>query len=94
MIRRLNELCQNQSNFDRIEKYFNKTRLNEGNKDLRDIFLKELDSGIQKLGLNYISVIKGLKNTGATLGTKWLQGIVDNISATMLNVLLKKMKNI
>jgi len=30
--------------------------------------------------MNYISVIKGLENTSAELGTKWLQGIVDSVT--------------
>jgi len=84
-IRKLKDFCQNQSDFSgpdfhEIEESFNKMRLNEGDKSLRNAFLKHIDSGIQKSGMNYISVIKGLENKSSELGTKWLQGIVDNVT--------------
>ena len=84
-IRKLKDFCQNQSDFSgpdfhEIEESFNKMRLNEGDKSLRNAFLKHIDSGIQKSGMNYISVIKRLENKSSELGTKWLQGIVDNVT--------------
>ncbi len=87
-IRKLKDFCQNQSDFSGpdfhgIEDSFNKMRLNEGNRSLRDTFLKHIDSGIQKSGMNYISVIKGLENKSSELGTKWLQGIVDSVTETI-----------
>ena len=84
-IRKLKDFCRNQSDFDGIEESFNKMRLNEGDRSLRDTFLKHIDSGIQKSGMNYISVIKGLENKSFELGTKWLQGIVDNVTKGILN---------
>lgn len=85
-IGRLKDFCQNKGDFYEIEESFNKMRLNEGDRSLRDTFLKHIDSGIQKSGMNYISVIKGLENTGAELGTKWLQGIVDNVTERIGNI--------
>ncbi|MBT9438778.1 MAG: protein GlmU [Desulfobacterales bacterium] len=82
-IRKLKDFCQNQPDFDGIEDSFNKMRLNEGDRSLRDTFLKHIDSGIQKSGMNYISVIKGLENKSSELGTKWLQGIVDSVTETI-----------
>jgi len=82
-IRKLKDFCQNQPDFDGIEDSFNKMRLNEGDRSLRDTFLKHIDSGIQKSGMNYISVIKGLENKSSELGTKWLQGIVDSVAETI-----------
>ena len=82
-IRKLKDFCKNQPDFDGIEDSFNKMRLNEGDKSLRDTFLKHIDSGIQKSGVNYISVIKGLENKSSELGTKWLQGIVDSVTETI-----------
>jgi UDP-N-acetylglucosamine/UDP-N-acetylgalactosamine diphosphorylase len=84
-IRKLKDFCQNQPDFDGIEDSFNKMRLNEGDRSLRDTFLKHIDSGIQKSGMNYISVIKGLENKSSELGTKWLQGIVDSVTKGILN---------
>ena len=84
-IGRLKDFCQNKGDFYEIEESFNKMRLNEGDRSLRDTFLKHIDSGIQKSGMNYISVIKGLENTGAELGTKWLQEIVDSVTEGILN---------
>ncbi len=84
-IRKLKDFCQNQPDFDGIEDSFNKMRLNEGDRSLRDTFLKHIDSGIQKSGMNYISVIKGLENKSSELGTKWLQGIVDSVTEGILN---------
>ncbi|MBU4420985.1 MAG: protein GlmU [Proteobacteria bacterium] len=79
-IRKLKDFCQNQPDFYGIEESLNKMRLNEGDRSLRDSFLKHIDSGIQKSGMNYISVIKGLENKSSELGTKWLQGIVDSVT--------------
>lgn len=84
-IRKLKDFCRNQPDFDGIEESFNKMRLNEGDRSLRDTFLKHIDSGIQKSGMNYISVIKGLENKSSELGTKWLQGIVDSVTEGILN---------
>ena len=88
-IKKLKDFCRKQSDFYRpdfhnITESFNKMRLNEGDKSLRDTFLKDIDSGIEKSGMNYISVIKGLENKISELGTKWLQGIVDSVSERML----------
>jgi len=86
-IRKLKDFCQNQPDFDGIEDSFNKMRLNEGDRSLRDTFLKHIDSGIQKQksGINYISVIKGLENKSSESGTKWLHGIVDSVTKGILN---------
>ncbi len=82
-IRKLKDFCQNQPDFDGIEDSFNKMRLNEGDRSLRDTFLKHIDS--EKSDMNYISVIKGLENKSSELGTKWLQGIVDSVTEGILN---------
>ena len=60
-------------------------RLNEGDRSLRDTFLKHIDSGIEASGMNYISVIKGLENKSSEIGTKWLQGIVDSVTERIVN---------
>ncbi|MBU4420304.1 MAG: hypothetical protein KKH84_04775, partial [Proteobacteria bacterium] len=72
--------CQNQPDFYGIEESLNKMRLNEGDRSLRDSFFKAIDFGIEKSGMNYISVIKELDNASSEIGTKWLQGIVDSVT--------------
>ncbi len=89
-IKRLKDFCRKQSDFywpdfHNLGESLNNMRLNEGDKSLRDTFLKYIDSGIEKSGMNYISVIKGLENTSAELGTKWLQGIVDSVTERVFN---------
>ncbi|MDL1964282.1 MAG: protein GlmU [Deltaproteobacteria bacterium] len=89
-IKKLKDFFKKQPDFYRhdfcgIEDSISNMRLNEGDKSLRDVFLKDIDSGIEKSGMNYISVIKGLENTSSELGTKWLQGIVDSVTERMPN---------
>ena len=84
-IRKLKDFCHSQPDYYGIEDAFDKMRLNEGDESLRDTFLKHIDSGIQKSGMNYISAIKGLENKSSELGTKWLQGIVDSVTDKMVN---------
>ena len=79
-IRKLKDFCQNQPDFYGIEESLNKMRLNEGDRSLRDSFFKAIDFGIEKSGMNYISVIKELDNASSEIGTKWLQGIVDSVT--------------
>lgn len=84
-IRKLKDFCQNQPDFYGIEESLNKMRLNEGDRSLRDSFLKAIDFGIEKSGMNYISVIKELDNASSEIGTKWLHGIVDNVTEGVFN---------
>ena len=46
----------------------------------RDAFLKAIQRNIHASGKDYLAVIKGLDQDDQALGTKWLQGIVDNVS--------------
>ena len=58
----------------------------EGDAKLKDTFLEKIHTGITKSGKDYISVIKGLNNEDAVTGTRWLQGIVDQISGQSLEI--------
>jgi len=53
---------------------------NGGTAELRDPFLESVCRGISKFGQNYISVIQGLAPTDSVQGTRWLQGIVDDMT--------------
>ena len=59
----------------------------EGDQKIRDIFLKKIHTGITKSGKDYLSVIKGLTSEDATIGTSWLQGIVDQITGKSLEIM-------
>jgi len=84
VLKQKNELFKRWSE---LEEYF-KSRHHVGeNKELRDVFLEKLDLGIKTSGKDYIPVIKGLSIEDTKVGTAWLQGIVDNITAGALKVL-------
>ena len=50
-------------------------------KDLRDQFLETVQRGIADCGQDYLRVIQGLTPADSALGTRWLQGIIDDIIA-------------
>ncbi len=49
---------------------------------LRDAFLEKIQIEIQRVGKDYIAVIKSLAPEDAEIGTRWLQGIADSILRT------------
>jgi bifunctional UDP-N-acetylglucosamine pyrophosphorylase/glucosamine-1-phosphate N-acetyltransferase len=51
-----------------------------GAAELRDPFLESVRRGVSKFGQDYISVIQGLDPTDSAQGTRWLQGIVDDMT--------------
>jgi bifunctional UDP-N-acetylglucosamine pyrophosphorylase/glucosamine-1-phosphate N-acetyltransferase len=52
-----------------------------GDQEKRTKFLELIQRGIGEMGKDYIKVIKeGIGDYGATLGTEWLQGLVDEIN--------------
>ena len=53
----------------------------------RDAFIEKIRNGIANTGPDYISVIQGLSVPDATIGTKWLQGIVDRVENESLRVI-------
>ncbi len=65
-----------------------KTNINrEGDLSIRDLFLERINRGIKKSGRDYIPVIKGLSVENVRQGTKWLQGIVDGITAQVVEII-------
>jgi len=84
-IRRLGAFCLVQENklskdWPRLEAALEKGRDESGDIRLRHTFLEKVNSGISASGKDYIAVIKGLDDSVAALGTKWLQDIVDGLS--------------
>ena len=71
----------------RLEESFVELRDNAGDQALRDVFLERIDTGIKKWGKDYIAVIKGLESKDSKTGTMWLQGIVDDITMKLLEII-------
>jgi UDP-N-acetylglucosamine/UDP-N-acetylgalactosamine diphosphorylase len=53
----------------------------EGDTGLRDKFLENVSKGISATGKDYIAVIQTLAAEDSENGVRWLQGIVDSITA-------------
>ena len=70
-----------------LEESFSVHRIAEDEEGLRDPFLEKIFSGIKTSGKDYISVIKGLDVEDTETGTRWLQGIVDRITAEILKII-------
>ena len=70
-----------------IEESFKTHKNKKGDLSIRDLFLETINRGINKSGRDYIPVIKGLSVENATQGTKWLQGIVDDITAQIIEII-------
>ncbi len=51
----------------------------DGDAAHRDAFLQKVDNAIKTYGKNYIRVIQSLAIADSKIGTRWLQGIVDQV---------------
>ena len=54
---------------------------NEGDAGLRDKFLDGVSKGISTIGKDYVAVIQGLTVEDSEIGIRWLQEIVDGVTA-------------
>jgi len=70
-----------------MEEAFKTHKNKEGDLSIRDLFLETINRGIKKFGRDYIPVIKGLSVENTTPGTKWLQCIVDDITAQIIEII-------
>jgi UDP-N-acetylglucosamine/UDP-N-acetylgalactosamine diphosphorylase len=84
LIAQKDELFKNGS---KLEAFLTAQEAFEGDKDLKERFLKSIEIGIQNWEKDYISVIKGLNEQECQTGTRWLQGIVDHITSKSLEML-------
>jgi bifunctional UDP-N-acetylglucosamine pyrophosphorylase/glucosamine-1-phosphate N-acetyltransferase len=64
----------------RIEGLLSTYSLIMGNQEQGSTFLELIQREIKKGGRDYIGVIQGIGDDGASLGTEWLQGLVDEIN--------------
>jgi len=53
----------------------------------RDSFMEKIHLGIISDGKDYLSVIKNLSGEDKELGSRWLQGIVDHVTAEALKII-------
>lgn len=58
-----------------------------GDLSKREAFLSIIENAIRKRGKDYLKVIKGLKKTESSLGTNWLQGLVNEISSNTWEII-------
>ncbi len=65
----------------------NQARYAEGDHRRRDAFLEKVEAAIHLSGKDYIQAIQGLAPFDADNGTRWLQGIVDAVTADALAVI-------
>jgi len=70
-----------------IEEFLTDSYKKEGNVEKRDAFFNLIQQKIDEKGKHYIKVIKGLGNAGAAIGTEWLQGLVDEITHQVQNII-------
>ena len=70
-----------------LETTFRVHRAAADNRELREMFMEKIQVGIKTYGKDYISVIKGLDVKDAEIGTRWLQGIVDTVTAEVLKII-------
>jgi UDP-N-acetylglucosamine/UDP-N-acetylgalactosamine diphosphorylase len=80
------EPALSQMGFDRQD-LLNRLKTEKGDAGQRDSFLEKVRKGTARKGLDYISVIQGLSVSDTTIGTKWLQGIVDRVTNEALSVI-------
>jgi UDP-N-acetylglucosamine/UDP-N-acetylgalactosamine diphosphorylase len=59
----------------------------EGDLSLRDPFLENINRGINEFGRDYIPVIKNLSGKNSALGTNWLQGLVDDVTTQIIDLI-------
>ena len=84
LMRQKNELRER---WPEMEEAFKTNKNKEGDLSIRDLFLETINREIKMSGENYIPVIKSLSVENATQGTKWLQGIADNITAQIIEIM-------
>jgi hypothetical protein len=70
-----------------IEAFLRTQEVCQGNTALRDKFLEKITIRIKNSKKDYITAIKGLPKEGVEQGTRWLQGIVDEITTGTLEII-------
>ncbi|MFX1393075.1 MAG: UDP-N-acetylglucosamine pyrophosphorylase [Promethearchaeota archaeon] len=74
-------------NIHKIEEGFNECQSYTGDDTKRDDFIKIIDIIINRIGIDYIKVIKSLDEYNINVGTSWLQSIIEKTRNTILSYL-------
>jgi bifunctional UDP-N-acetylglucosamine pyrophosphorylase / glucosamine-1-phosphate N-acetyltransferase len=82
--RLMNQKNELRDRWPEMEEVFKTNKNKEGDLNISDLFLETINREIKMSGKNYIPVIKSLSVENAIQGTKWLQGIVDDITTQVL----------
>jgi UDP-N-acetylglucosamine/UDP-N-acetylgalactosamine diphosphorylase len=73
--------------WSQLEDYLDSSRQQPGDAQARDRFLSVIERRIQETGRDYLAVIKNLAPQEAESGSRWLQGIVDEVAAGAQGIL-------
>jgi UDP-N-acetylglucosamine/UDP-N-acetylgalactosamine diphosphorylase len=84
LIRRKQEFFEK---WPELEQAFKDSLAWEGDPSLKDRFLNILEKASPAKGENYVETVKGLSENEASVGTAWLQGIIDKITEQIWNLL-------
>jgi UDP-N-acetylglucosamine/UDP-N-acetylgalactosamine diphosphorylase len=85
--RALQQIQELYQNWPQLEDLLKPKKADMGASSLRDRFVEEVQQAIERTGLDYISVIQNLDPSAAAIGTRWLQGIVDQVTNDALNLI-------
>ena len=70
-----------------IKQAFREAKDRDGNPGQKAAFLSVIEQTINDRGRDYLMVIKGLSQEDSDAGTAWIQGLVDEISDSIWNIL-------
>ncbi len=70
-----------------LEAYFRQARQKKGDPETADPFLEIMEKKIREKGKNYIPLIQSLRPEDAEQGSRWLQGLVDEIAGDAFAIL-------
>jgi UDP-N-acetylglucosamine/UDP-N-acetylgalactosamine diphosphorylase len=83
-------ISQKRELFDKwsqIEGIFSAFRENDMESAEKILFLEKIDTAREKMGNDYIRVIKGLDKNCREMGSKWLKSIVDRTNEEVLGII-------
>ena len=70
-----------------LKEYFTTSPYKKGNDRVRETFLEAIGNVIDQEGKSYLRVIKNLDSETASMGTGWLQSIVDDINNRAFDII-------
>lgn len=79
----LNQKRELFENIQKIENDFNECQSYSGDETKKNEFIKKIDTIIEKIGFDYIKVIKNLDEYSLSVGTEWLLSIIEKTRTTI-----------